>query len=156
MVGWHHQLNGQEFEQTVGDNGGQKGLVCCSPWVHKVSDRTEWLNNKTTKKLQKYHRLSVFRTTLIISHSSRGRQPRSRHVHIWCLMKVWPLIHTQLAESSCGGSGRELPGVSIIRALIPFMRAPSSWPYHLPKALPPNIITLGIGFQHMDCGEKVA
>ena len=41
MVGWHHQLNGQEFEQTVGDNGGQKGLVCCSPWVHKVSDRTE-------------------------------------------------------------------------------------------------------------------
>ena len=71
-------------------------------------------------------------------------------------MKVWPLIHIQLAESTCGGRGRELPGVSFIRALIPFVRAPSSWPYHPPKALPPNIITLGIGFQHMDCGEKVA
>ena len=32
MVGWHHQLNGQEFEQTPGDSEGQGSLVCCSPW----------------------------------------------------------------------------------------------------------------------------
>ena len=32
MVGWHHQLNGHEFEQTVGDFGGQRSLVCYSPW----------------------------------------------------------------------------------------------------------------------------
>ena len=32
MVGWHHQLNGHEFEQTPGDNEGQGSLVCCSPW----------------------------------------------------------------------------------------------------------------------------
>ena len=31
-VGWHHQLNGQEFGETPGDSGGQEGLVCCSPW----------------------------------------------------------------------------------------------------------------------------
>ena len=31
MVGWHHQLNGQEFEQTLGDGEGQGSLVCCSP-----------------------------------------------------------------------------------------------------------------------------
>ena len=34
MVGWHHQLNGHEFEQTPGD-GGQGSLACCSPWGHK-------------------------------------------------------------------------------------------------------------------------
>ena len=41
-VGWHHQLNGHEFEQTLGDSEGQGGLVCCSPWCHKesVSDWT--------------------------------------------------------------------------------------------------------------------
>ena len=36
MVGWHHQLNGCEFEQTLGDGEGQGSLVCCSPWDHRV------------------------------------------------------------------------------------------------------------------------
>ena len=35
MVGWHHQLNGHEFEQAPGDGDGQGGPVCCSPWGHK-------------------------------------------------------------------------------------------------------------------------
>ena len=35
MVGWHHLLNGHEFEQTPGDSDGQESLVCCSPWSHK-------------------------------------------------------------------------------------------------------------------------
>ena len=39
VVGWHHQLNGHEFERGIGD--GQGRLVCCSPWGHKESDRTE-------------------------------------------------------------------------------------------------------------------
>ena len=34
MVGWHHLLNGHEFEQTPGDSGGQGGLASCSPWDH--------------------------------------------------------------------------------------------------------------------------
>ena len=41
MVGWHHQLNGHEFEQAPGDGDGQGGLVCCSPWGCKESDVTE-------------------------------------------------------------------------------------------------------------------
>ena len=45
MVGWHHQLNGHEFEQTMGDGAGQGSLACCSPWSHKESDSTERLNN---------------------------------------------------------------------------------------------------------------
>ena len=32
MVGWHHRLDGHEFEQTSGDSEGHGGLVCCSPW----------------------------------------------------------------------------------------------------------------------------
>ena len=40
MVGWHHQLNGQEFEQTQGDGEGQAGLACCSPCGRKGSDMT--------------------------------------------------------------------------------------------------------------------
>ena len=35
MVGWQHQLNGYEFEQTLGDNERQGNLACCSPWGHK-------------------------------------------------------------------------------------------------------------------------
>ena len=41
MVGWHHRLNGQEFEQTLGDSERKGSLVCCSPWGHKESDTTE-------------------------------------------------------------------------------------------------------------------
>ena len=43
-LGWHHQFNGQEFEQTLGDSEGQGRLVCFSPWGHKESDTTKWLN----------------------------------------------------------------------------------------------------------------
>ena len=46
MVGWRHQLNGHELEQALGDDEGQESLVCCSPWYHKVSDTTEWLNKR--------------------------------------------------------------------------------------------------------------
>ena len=46
MVEWHHQLNGHEFQQALGDGKGQGSLVCCSPWGCKQSDTTEQLNNK--------------------------------------------------------------------------------------------------------------
>ena len=45
MVGWHHRLNGHEFEQALGVGDGQGGLACCGPWGHKESDTTELLNN---------------------------------------------------------------------------------------------------------------
>ena len=40
IVREHHQLNGREFEQTLGDRGGQRSLVCCSPWGRKELDTT--------------------------------------------------------------------------------------------------------------------
>ena len=45
MVGWHHSLNGHEFEQTLGDSEGQGRLVCYSPWGFKESDMTEQLDD---------------------------------------------------------------------------------------------------------------
>ena len=41
MVGWHHQLNGHEFESTPGVGDGLGFLACCSPWGRKESDTTE-------------------------------------------------------------------------------------------------------------------
>ena len=43
MGGRHHQLDGHEFEQTLGVGDGQGSMVCCSPWGHKELDTTEWL-----------------------------------------------------------------------------------------------------------------
>ena len=40
MAGWHHQLNGHEFEKTLGDSEGQGSLACCSPWGLRESDTT--------------------------------------------------------------------------------------------------------------------
>ena len=44
MVGWHHRLDGHEFEQVPGVGDGQGSLACCSPWGHKELDMTERLN----------------------------------------------------------------------------------------------------------------
>ena len=44
-VGWHHQLNGHEFQQVTGVGGGWESLICCSPWGCKESDTTERLNS---------------------------------------------------------------------------------------------------------------
>ena len=52
MVGWHHQLNGHEFEQTWGDSEGQGSLACYSPWSCKELDATEGLNNNCSAKIK--------------------------------------------------------------------------------------------------------
>ena len=44
MVGWHHRLDGHEFEQALGVGNGQESLACCSPRGRKESDMAEQLN----------------------------------------------------------------------------------------------------------------
>ena len=51
MVGWHHQLNGHELKQTLGNGEGQGSLACCSPWGCKELDMTEWLNNNSESQM---------------------------------------------------------------------------------------------------------
>ena len=41
MVGWHHRLDGREFEQALRVGDRQGGLECCSPWGHKEADTTQ-------------------------------------------------------------------------------------------------------------------
>ena len=63
VVGWHHQLNGHEFEYTPGVGDGQGGLACCSPWGCKYLDMPEQMNNNNLTKL----------VILLLSHFSRVR-----------------------------------------------------------------------------------
>ena len=84
MVGWHHQLNGHEFEQTLGDSEGQGSLACCSPWGHKESDMTEQLNNN--KSCQR-RCLESLQMRAAWSHGdkfsvSAGRS-QQLHTHLW-------------------------------------------------------------------------
>ena len=53
-VGCHHWLEGREFEQLLGDSEGQGSLACYSPWGHKESDTTEWLNKSNHYKQFKW------------------------------------------------------------------------------------------------------
>ena len=52
MVGWHHQFNVYESEQSPGDSEGQESLVCCSPWGNKELDTTEELNSNSPLEQQ--------------------------------------------------------------------------------------------------------
>ena len=53
MVGWHHQLDGHEFEQAPGVGDGQAGLACCSPWGRRVGhDWVTELNELMYGKMQ--------------------------------------------------------------------------------------------------------
>ena len=54
MVEWLHRLNGHEFEQTLGDSGGQEILACCSPWDRKELGMTEQLNSKNLTCRQRF------------------------------------------------------------------------------------------------------
>ena len=55
MVGWHHRLNGHEFEQAPGVGDGQGSLACFSPWSCKDSDTTE----KQLTDVNKSHNLQI-------------------------------------------------------------------------------------------------
>ena len=55
MVGWHHQLDGQEFEQAPEVDDGQGSQVCCSPWCCKESDTTEWLTWLNRQHMKRIH-----------------------------------------------------------------------------------------------------
>ena len=60
MAGWHHRLDGCEFEWTLAVGDGQGGLACCDSWSRKESDMTEWLN---------WTELSNFTSQVILNHN---------------------------------------------------------------------------------------
>ena len=60
MAGWHHWLDGHEFEWTLGVGDGQGGLACCDSWGYKESDMTERLNWKWHRMILVFHCLPYF------------------------------------------------------------------------------------------------
>ena len=74
MVGWHHWLDGHEFEKTLGDSEGQGSPACCSSWGCKESDTTEWLNNNNGYLLHSEQNLN---SSTMAKHSSRIYLPLS-------------------------------------------------------------------------------
>ena len=65
-VGWHHQLNGHEFEQTLGNTAGQGSLACCSPWGHRV--RHNWANEHTHFRKEKLAEQTKFVKYTVFQH----------------------------------------------------------------------------------------
>ena len=65
LAGWHHWLEGHEFEQALGVVDGQVRLTCCSPWGCKESDMTERLNNN------KLYSIKLFK------HNKKGAESRA-------------------------------------------------------------------------------
>ena len=76
MVGWHHQLNGYDSEQTRGDSGGLGSLACCCPWGHKELDTTQQRNNWELR-----------------SHMQRGNEA--------CRPQLERALETRLERSTC-------------------------------------------------------
>ena len=73
MVGWHHRLNGQEFEQTLGDGEGQGSLACCIPRGHKESDVTE---GQTTTRAVSVQQISLLWSPLSMCPEPQTCQTR--------------------------------------------------------------------------------
>ena len=84
MVGWHHWLNGHEFEQPLGDGEEQGSLACFSPWGQKKSETTEQLNNTTFHESTLYSnaRPQMFQaTTCQRKHSPEVFPPLGHWLH---------------------------------------------------------------------------
>ena len=75
MVGWHHWVDGHEFEQALGVGDGQGNLACCSPWGYKESEMTEQLN-WTEKELKS-------------SKSSKVHRKTKQNKTFFTIFKVW-------------------------------------------------------------------
>ena len=75
MVGWHHRLNGHEFEQAPGVGDGQGGLACCSPWGHRVGHG--WATELTEQMRKQRHRVVRWVCKVTQQGSGRARDWRS-------------------------------------------------------------------------------
>ena len=93
MVGWHHWLNGHEFESAPGVGDGQGSLVCCSPWGCKELDMTEQLNwteptsPRTGSLTQGLQSLTV--PWAVIAPRKSPNKTVAHHFHVVCFYFSW-------------------------------------------------------------------
>ena len=123
VVGWHHRLNGHEFEQAPGVGDGQGSLACCSPWGHKELDTTEWLTTRIEKKSESKCDKMWTNCCNITSGESVGIHCtlKSTSLQIWAILKSWGCeekladhcfvssqhkLHLRASLQRCTGLGR--------------------------------------------------
>ena len=96
IVGWHHWLNGHEFEQALGDGEGKRNLMCCSLWGRKESDTTEWLN---WTKLRPGSLEAELETRILVQSlmKEQGRRHQVRCGFMWALASApsWEELWSQ-------------------------------------------------------------
>ena len=97
MVGWHHWINGSEFEQTPGDSEGQESLACCSPWGCKELDMTKWLDNNK-RGWQKRKNSQTVKPRLL---KTNGWSSRSKGVETLLHQVTHPTIYPMEFQNSC-------------------------------------------------------
>ena len=78
MVGWHHQLNGQEYEQALGVGDGQGSLACCRPWDHRV--RHDWVTKLNWTEIRQDENAYYLSIGLV---SVTGLVGRSTYILCW-------------------------------------------------------------------------
>ena len=120
MVRQHHRLNGQDFEQILGDSGRQRSLVCCSPWGGKESDMTQRLNNSHSgeqfedslkKQKQSQHMIQHFYSYgYKENHGSNGHMHPNVPYSTAYIPKTWK-------EPKCSWKGAWIKKVWYIRTM---------------------------------------
>ena len=100
MVGWHHWLNGHEFEQAPGDSEGQGSLTCCVSWGRKKLDTTERLSNNCLWTLVR----PVSNNGLFLSTWQKAEiflaLPPAPFSPSWQFVLFWPLVSRMLCANS--------------------------------------------------------
>ena len=124
MVGWQHQLNGHEFEQTLGDGEGQGSLACCSPWGRKESDMTEWLNNKEVIDSLLSTKMKIFWRIDFCSDKSYPLflRPDSNRLYLWFDKACYYLLIASLTTCLYANFN-----ISVSRSVV----SDSLWPHGL-------------------------
>ena len=103
MAGWHHQLDGHEFEQAPGVGDGQGSLACSNSWGCKESDTTEWLNwlNELPGEVAAAGPGHTFLRTISLPNM-KGVILKQKN-HLKCLLKIWFLTLPQRFQFSRSG-----------------------------------------------------
>ena len=101
MVGWHHRLDGHEFEQALGVGEGRGSLACCSPWGRKESDTTGRLDSRSREVLTAVWACSSCSAQLLtvgaLLVAERGLQGALRLQQLWLAASVVPAHGLQSA-----------------------------------------------------------
>ena len=144
MVGWHHRLSGHELEQTPGDSGGQRSLVCCSPWGYKESDTSLRLTATTTKSDTDDKGLSVQwlfiqccsqAGTKLSAEDATGTLPGP------CPREVHNLVIGQASVDRQSSAERDSPDTPVTKSMRPMQGA---WVWSLVRELDPTCLNQGV------------